>query len=48
VNVSARYAASEKLEFFGRVENATDTNYEVVSNYNTPGLSFYGGMRVQF
>ena len=48
VNVAARYALTRQWTVFGRVENVTDEDYELVSGYGTPGLSAYGGVRAIF
>jgi vitamin B12 transporter len=38
----------EKLELFGRVENATDTDYETVAGYGTYGRNAHIGIRARF
>lgn len=47
VDVRASYAASDALEFYGRVENATDADYQDVSGYGEPGVSAFAGVRVR-
>lgn len=47
LDLRAAYAFTDQLEFYGRVENATDTNYEDVSGYSEPGVSVFGGIRVR-
>lgn len=47
LDLRAAYALTEKLEFYGRVENAADTAYQDVSGYGEPGLAAYGGVRVR-
>ncbi|MGL5837775.1 MAG: TonB-dependent receptor plug domain-containing protein, partial [Sphingorhabdus sp.] len=38
---------SEKLELYGRVENATDTDYETVAGYGTYGRNAHVGIRLK-
>ncbi len=47
LDLRAAYALTDKLELYGRVENATDTAYQDVSGYGEPGLAAYGGVRVR-
>ncbi|XUU59404.1 TonB-dependent receptor plug domain-containing protein [Erythrobacter sp. HA6-11] len=46
VNLNARYAVSERLEVFGRVENLFDTSYEQVFSFVSPGRSAIVGVSV--
>jgi vitamin B12 transporter len=48
VNLSASYDISKNFQLFGRVENLLDKEYEEVKGYGTPGLSFFGGIRLNF
>jgi vitamin B12 transporter len=48
VDLSAKYHVNDALSFSGRVENAFDTNYEDISNYNTSGAAAYMGVQYQF
>ena len=48
VNVTANYDVSEQTQAYVRVENLFDEKYEEVLLYGTPGLSAYGGLRVNF
>lgn len=48
VNISARYAVTDALTVFGRVENALDEDYRDISNYNTAGSAAYAGVKYQF
>ena len=48
LDLAARYAVSDKLEFYGRVENLTDEDYQDVAGYGEPGTAIYGGVRVRF
>lgn len=47
LDLRASYAMSEKLELYGRVENATDTDYQDISGYGEAGAAAYGGLRVR-
>lgn len=47
LDVRAAYAVSDALEIYGRVENATDSNYQDVSGFGEPGASAYAGVRVR-
>jgi vitamin B12 transporter len=44
----ASYAVSDSLEVYGRVENATDEEYETSRRYGTLGRTFYAGLRQSF
>ncbi len=46
LDLRASFRVSKAAEFYGRIENATDTDYEDVSGYAEPGLSAYGGVRI--
>ena len=48
LGVRASYPLTDKLELFGRVENAFDQVYEVVRTYGTPRRSAYAGVRARF
>ena len=48
VDLSASYSFSDRFEIYGRVENATNEEYQEVAGYNTAGRSIYGGVRVHF
>lgn len=39
---------SERLEAFGRIANAFDSDYQDVVGYATPGRTAYAGLRVRF
>lgn len=47
VDFRASYAISDRLELYGRVENATDTDYQDVSGFGEPGIASFGGVRVR-
>ena len=48
VNVAANYDLSERTQAYVRVDNLFDEAYEEVLNFGTPGLSVFGGLRVNF
>jgi vitamin B12 transporter len=48
LDLSVSYDASDTLEFYGRVQNATDELYQEVIGYNTAERSIYGGVRLRF
>lgn len=45
VNLSGRYQVRKGTWLEARLENLFDANYQLVSNYNTPGRSIYVGIR---
>lgn len=47
LDLRAAWRLSEALELYGRIENATDAEYQDVSGYGEPGLSAFGGLRVR-
>ena len=48
VDLSASYAINDRFEVYGRIENATNQDYQEVAGYNTAGRSVYGGVRAHF
>lgn len=46
VNLSGSFAVHKYLELFARVENLFDEDYEEAFGYGTPGISAYGGVKV--
>ena len=48
VDINARYALSERLELFGRIENLFDVHYQQVLGYGAPGLSGSVGVRWRY
>ncbi len=48
LDLSANFDLSDSLSIFGRVQNATDEDYQEVLSYNTAGRSVYGGVRLRF
>lgn len=47
LDLRAAYALSDRLEVYGRIENATDADYQDVLGYGEPGLSAFGGVRLR-
>ena len=48
VDVTGRYALSERVELYGRVENLFDEDYQQILGYGTPGLSGSLGIRLRY
>ena len=48
VDVQARWALTEYLDLYGRVENLTDAMYQTTLNYGSVGRGFYAGVRAHF
>lgn len=48
VNLAASYELTKNFQIFGRVENLLDKEYEEVKGYGTPGISFFGGIKLSF
>jgi vitamin B12 transporter len=48
VDLSASYSINDRFEVYGRIENATNEQYQEVAGYNTAGRSVYGGVRMHF
>lgn len=47
VDLRAAWRLSESIELYGRVENATDTDYQDVSGFGEPGAAAFGGLRLR-
>ena len=48
LNLAASYDITKNFQIFGRVDNLFDKDYEEVSGHGTPGLSFFGGIKLSF
>ncbi len=48
VDVTGRYALSERIEVYGRIENLFDKDYQQILGYGTPGLSGSLGIRLRY
>lgn len=47
LDLRAAYAFSESLELYGRIENATDADYQDVSGFGEPGVASFVGLRAR-
>jgi len=47
-NLSGSYRATKTFTYFARVQNLFNSHYEEAGGYGTPGVSFYGGVKVSF
>ncbi len=45
LDLRGAWRVSRSLEFYSRIENATDSDYQDVSGYGEPGLSVFAGLR---
>ncbi len=48
VDLSASYSINDRFEVYGRIENATNQEYQEVAGYETAGRAIYGGVRMHF
>jgi len=48
VNLKGRYFISDSITLFARVDNLFNENYEEAGNYGVPGVSAFGGVKVEF
>ena len=48
IDLTGRYALSESLEVYGRIENLFDEDYQQILGYGTPGLSASLGIRLRY
>ncbi|MEM8981744.1 MAG: TonB-dependent receptor [Pseudomonadota bacterium] len=48
VDITGRYELSEQVEFYGRIENLLDEEYQQILGYGTPGVSGSLGVRWRF
>ena len=46
LDLAASYRLTETWSLFGRIENATDTNYQSPDGFLRPGIGAYGGLKV--
>ncbi len=47
LNLSGTYQLSDAWEVFARIDNVTDSDYEEVFSFATPGVSGYAGLRLR-
>jgi len=48
VDLTGRYQISSTLDFYGRIENLFDVQYQQILGYGTPGLSGSVGLRLRY
>ncbi len=48
VDVAGRYRLTQRAEWFGRIENLFDADYQQISGYGTPGVSGWLGVRLRY
>ena len=46
LDLAASYKLTETWGLFGRIENATDTNYQSPTGFLRPGIGAFGGIKV--
>jgi vitamin B12 transporter len=46
LNLAASYRLTDSWSLFGRIENATDTDYQSPDGFLRPGIGAYGGIKV--
>lgn len=47
LDLRASYPITDRIELFGRIENATGERYQTVANYGTTGRAAYAGVRLR-
>ncbi len=48
VNLTGSYRLTDTLEVYARAENLLDEDYQNVFGFNTPGVGYYAGIRLDF
>jgi vitamin B12 transporter len=48
VDINARYQINQNVEFYARVENALDEDYQEINDFNSPQRGSYIGARLSF
>jgi len=48
VDLRVNYDLSQKVSFYGRVQNLTDEDYATTANYGSIGRTLFGGVRLNF
>lgn len=48
LDVRAAYQINDRVKVYGRIENATDEDYETARGYSTPGRAAYIGVTTKF
>jgi len=48
LSIQGSYALTPNIDVYGRVENATNADYQEVRNYESQGVAGFAGLRVRF
>ncbi len=48
VNLATQYQINERYQVWVRIDNVFDEDYQEIANYQTPGISYYTGVRFSF
>ena len=48
LDISAAYTVSQSIEAYGRLENASDEDYQEVAGFRSAGFAAHGGIRFRF
>jgi vitamin B12 transporter len=48
LDLALAYSFAERLDIFGRIENATNESYQEIVNFNAAGRGAYAGVRLRF
>ncbi len=48
VNLATQYQINESYQVWVRIDNLFDEDYQEIANYQTPGISYYTGVRFTF
>lgn len=48
LSFAGQYRVNENVELFARVENATNSDYEEVFTFSTPGIEAFAGVRIRY
>lgn len=48
VNVGGSFKVNETVEFYGRIENLFDEDYEEIFGFNTQGRTAFAGIKATF
>lgn len=48
LDLAGSYRLNDKWSLFGRIENATDTDYQSPDGFLRPGIGAYGGIKVSY
>jgi vitamin B12 transporter len=48
LDLKASYRLAEQVEFYARIENLLDENYQDVFGFGTPSISAYAGVRLRY